>query len=50
MGQTIMRRYKLSGPNENDILESAITEAADAENAELTRLQALLSQWLRMEN
>lgn len=50
MGQTIMRRYKLSGPNKNDILEPSAGEAVEAEDAELTRLQALLSQWLRMEN
>lgn len=53
MGQEnlgIKRRYRLSGPNENDILEPAVTEASGAEDAELTRLQALLSQWLRMEN
>lgn len=46
----IKRRYKLSGPNENDILEPSAGEAVEAEDAELTRLQALLSQWLRMEN
>lgn len=53
MGQEnveIKRRYKLSGPNEKDILEPSASEAGEAEDAELTRLQALLSQWLRMEN
>ncbi len=46
----IKSRYKLSGPNKNDILEHSAGKAVEAEDAELIRLQALLSQWLRMEN
>lgn len=43
-------RYQLLDPQGQNILAPKADEALDVREFEVTRLQALLSQWLRMEN
>ncbi len=48
--KTLGRLYKLSGPDGEDILHSDTPDDGNPRSDELIRLQALLSQWLRIEN